>query len=120
TSELAATNSSKALVLGPVPAWKRGLPAQMLSYYITHRSLLPIRSSSFVNNFWDDATATEFFAKHGATFISAWQGVCNAEGCLTRMDDGTLSAFDTAHLSEQGSIFLIDSIADQIFRGASR
>jgi peptidoglycan/LPS O-acetylase OafA/YrhL len=118
TSEFIALNSSKAIVLGPVPAWKRGLPGQMLSYYITHRSLLPRRSKSFVDNFWDDAAAAAFFAKHGATFVSAWAVLCNTEGCLTRMDKGTLSTFDTAHLSEQGSIFLIQKIADQILGGA--
>ncbi len=118
TAEFIASNASRGIVLGPVPAWKRGLPGQMLSYYIVHRSLLPRRSNSFVVNFWDDATATAFFAKHGVTFVSAWAVFCDTEGCLTRMDDGTLSTFDTAHLSEQGSIFLIREIADRLLGSA--
>jgi peptidoglycan/LPS O-acetylase OafA/YrhL len=109
-----ASIGSKIVVLGPVPAWKRRLPDQALSYYITRRSLLPDRSSSFVSNLWNDQTAGQLFTAHGARFISAWQIFCDADGCLTRNADGTLTTFDAAHLSEKASIFLIHAIEEQI------
>lgn len=70
--------------------------------------------ASLVGNFWDDERAKQFFTSRGASFISAWGTFCNAEGCLVRMEDGTLSTFDSAHLSEKAAIFLIAAISDQI------
>jgi hypothetical protein len=57
----------------------------------------------------------------GVEYISARQVLCNAEGCLTRVgptaDD--VVATDVVHLSEQGSIFLVDAIADRLFKPGS-
>ncbi|MGY8683334.1 acyltransferase family protein [Bradyrhizobium sp. UFLA05-153] len=106
----------RIIVLGPVPSWKRGLPEQALSYYITRRQLLPARSSSFVNNLWDDEQARMFFTQQGAEYISAWQVFCNADGCLTRLNDHSPAAIDSVHLTEDSSIFLIDSIEGKLLK----
>jgi hypothetical protein len=55
-------------------------------------------------------------------YISAWRTLCNAEGCLTRIgptaDD--VVATDAIHLSESGSRFLVESIADRLLaKGAT-
>jgi hypothetical protein len=52
----------------------------------------------------------------GAEFISAWDVLCNASGCLTRIGEaaGDISASDQVHLTEKGSIFLVRSVIDQI------
>jgi len=105
---------SRIVVVGPVPWWKRGLPQQMLSFYITHRDLLPIRSSSFVSNLWDDEQARSYITSKGAEYVSAWRIFCNVEGCLTRINERSLSALDTVHLTEDGSTFLVDSIAGKL------
>jgi hypothetical protein len=108
---------SRVVVLGPVPAWKRGLPGQMLSYYITHRTLLPLRSSDFVYDIWDEAAARSFFVGKGAEYVSAWQVLCGADGCLTRVNEGgPLTARDRVHLTEEGSALLIRSIADKLLQ----
>ena len=104
----------RVVVIGPVPLWKRGLPEQSLSYYITHREPLPVRSRSQVYNLWDDSAARSFFVEHGAKYVSAWERFCNPDGCLTRMDEHTLSAMDGVHLTEKASAFLIDRIADKV------
>jgi hypothetical protein len=55
----------------------------------------------------------------GVTFISAWDAMCNAEGCLVRSagsnDKMDISATDLLHLSETGSAFLIRAIERDIF-----
>jgi peptidoglycan/LPS O-acetylase OafA/YrhL len=105
----------RVVIIGPVPLWKRGLPEQSLSYYITHRSYLPQRSNTLVYNLWNDEIARNFFESHGANYVSAWSRFCNTDGCLTKIDDRTLSAVDEVHLSERGSVFLVSAIAGEIF-----
>jgi hypothetical protein len=105
----------RMIVLGPVPAWKRGLAGQMLNYFIKHRSLLPQRSNQLVDNLWDETSAQAFFAGQQVEYISAWNFFCNRDGCLTRLGDaGAMTAIDRHHLSEEASIFLIRSIADKL------
>ena len=104
------------VVLSPVPAWKRGLPGQMQSYYITHRELLAQRSQQFVNNLWEPAIAKRFFADQSVEYISAWDVFCNEAGCLTRLDgSNAITASDYQHLTDEASVFLINSIANRIF-----
>jgi peptidoglycan/LPS O-acetylase OafA/YrhL len=102
--------AARVIVIGPAPLWKRGLPEQFLSYYITHRDRLPERSSAQVKNLWDDRVSGEFFAQQGVEYVSAWGRLCTSDGCLTRTDAHTLSALDGVHLSESASVFLINSI----------
>ncbi|GEM_PF-1529339 len=113
-------DASRVIVLGPVPAWKRALPDQFLSHYITRRRMLPLRSTRFVDNLWDDQTAKSLFEGLGAEYISAWEILCNAEGCLTRVtENGPLTAIDGAHLTEPGSALLVNAMADQLLRSQS-
>jgi hypothetical protein len=106
----------RVIVIGPVPAWKRGLPGQMLHFYITRRSLLPQRSSEFVYDIWDEKTAKRFFSAEGVEYVSAWNIFCNANGCLTRLsENGATTTIDHHHLTEEGSTFLIRSISDLLF-----
>ena len=52
----------------------------------------------------------------GAEFIWAWDLLCNADGCLTRIGEeaSDISASDQVHLTETGSIFLVRSVIGQI------
>jgi len=55
----------------------------------------------------------------GAEFISVWDTLCNADGCLARIGDTAkdISASDQVHLTEKASVFLMQSIIDQVLRG---
>ena len=66
---------------------------------------------------WDDAQARDFFTRQGAEYISSWQVLCNADGCLTRVNERSWSTVDAVHLSEDGSISLIDAIAGKLIGG---
>jgi hypothetical protein len=52
----------------------------------------------------------------GAAYISARDVLCNEEGCLTRLGDeaSDITASDQVHLTEKGSVFLIQSVIDRI------
>jgi len=50
-----------------------------------------------------------------------WDARCNADGCLTRKGNtaGDISASDQVHLTEKGSVFLIESIIDRLLDGTA-
>ena len=112
---LKAQTGARVVVLGSVPWWKRGLPNEVLRYFMLQRKLIPERSDRAER----DGTAAvlrEKLAPTGAEFISARDALCNAEGCLTRIGDtaADISASDQIHLTEKGSAYLIESVIDRV------
>ena len=107
--------NARIVVLGGVPMWQRGLPSEVLRYFMLHRALIPQRSSSGVPTAFD-AVMRARLEPLGAEFISASDVLCNAQGCLTRIGDaaGDLLVSDQVHLTETGSAFLIRSIIDRL------
>jgi len=106
---------ARIIVLGTVPWWKRGLPNEVLRYYFLHHSLIPRRSDRAER----DGSAAALRARLvplGAQFISAWDALCNADGCLTRIGDkaGDIVASDQVHLTEKGSVYLVQSVIDEV------
>jgi hypothetical protein len=114
-----ATNA-RVVVLGSVPWWKRGLPNEVLRYYMLHHRLIPERSTRAEAD-GSAARLRDKVVPAGAEFISVWDVMCNADGCLTRIGDtaGDISATDQVHLTEKGSVFLIQSIIDRILGGTA-
>lgn len=109
---------ARVVVLGSVPWWKRGLPNEVLRHYMLQRKLIPERSDRAE----PDQTAAalrEKLAPTGAEFISAWDALCNTEGCLTRIGDsaGDISASDQIHLTEKGSAYLVESVLGRVLGG---
>jgi peptidoglycan/LPS O-acetylase OafA/YrhL len=108
--------SARVVVLGPVPGWKRGLPNEVLRHYLLHHELIPQRTFQGATTNAYDATMRAALVPLGAEFISGWEALCEAEGCLTRVSDDAsdLTASDHAHLTEKGSIFLVQSIIERV------
>jgi peptidoglycan/LPS O-acetylase OafA/YrhL len=110
---------ARVVVLGPVPVWRRGLPGEVLRYFILHRALIPQRSPSAAPPTAYDAVMRARLEPLGAEFISASDAFCNAQGCLTRIGDAAadITVSDQVHITEKGSIFLIASIIDRLLGG---
>jgi peptidoglycan/LPS O-acetylase OafA/YrhL len=110
---------ARVVVLGPVPTWRRGLPHEVLRYFMLHHRLIPARSNGAVSSNWPDRLLRAKVVPSGAEFISVWDALCNAEGCLTRIGDsaGDISASDQVHLTEKGSVFLVQAIIDEVLGG---
>ena len=81
-----------------------------------HHVLIPVRSSQRVYQLWNDAQMRPAVVEMGAEYISAWDAMCDADGCLTRLGEKPqdIVASDVHHLTESGSKFLIESIRDKI------
>jgi peptidoglycan/LPS O-acetylase OafA/YrhL len=112
-AELKKTTSARIVVLGSVPWWKRGLPHEVLRHFMLHQRLIPERSTRAEPDA-AGATLREKLTPLGAEYISAWDAMCNPDGCLTRTGSaaGDISASDELHLTEKGSEFLVRSILD--------
>ncbi|HXI06477.1 MAG TPA: acyltransferase family protein [Bradyrhizobium sp.] len=106
----------RVVVLGGAPAWRRGLPSEVLRHYMIHRALIPERSPIGANSAAYDAVMRARLEPLGAEFISVSDVFCNAQGCLTRLGDtaGDLTVSDQVHITEKASIFLIASIIDRV------
>jgi hypothetical protein len=111
---------TRIVVLGSVPWWKRGLPNEVLRYFMLHHALIPQRSTRAEAD-KSAATLRTRLVPLGAEFISVWDVMCNADGCLTRLGDaaGDISASDQVHLTEKASVFLVQSIIDQVLGKAT-
>jgi hypothetical protein len=107
---------ARVVVLGPVPTWRRGLPNEVLRYFMLHHGLIPSRSDDAVSSNWQDRLLRAKLVPLGAEYISVWDALCNADGCLTRIGDsaGDISASDQVHLTEKGSEFLVNSVIDRL------
>ena len=114
--------NARVVVLGGVPSWRRGLPSEVLRYYILHRALIPERSPNGSPTSAYDAVMRARLEPLGAEFISASDVFCNAQGCLTRIGDAAadIAVSDQVHITEKASIFLIASIIDRVLGGAGK
>jgi peptidoglycan/LPS O-acetylase OafA/YrhL len=107
----------KIVVLGRVPVWQGGLPKVMVGYHRAHFGEWPTRiAQSEQEKFWDGYMRDKL-TPLGVKFISAWDALCNKEGCLVRAPSDKLLPMQTdiLHLSEAGSDWLVKAIEPDLF-----
>jgi hypothetical protein len=111
--------NARVVVLGGVPVWRRGLPSEVLRYFILHRKLIPEHAPGAVPPSAYDAVMRARLEPLGAEFISASDVFCNEQGCLTRIGDAAadITVSDKVHITEKASVFLIASIIDRLLGG---
>jgi hypothetical protein len=111
--------NARVVVLGGVPTWRRGLPSEVLRYFILHRKLIPEHAPGAVPPSAYDAVMRARLEPLGAEFISASDVFCNEQGCLTRIGDAAadITVSDKVHITEKASVFLIASIIDRLLGG---
>lgn len=114
-----ASPSSKVIVLGPVPEWKGTLLRQVLDFSIANRTLPPRYMTNGLDEnlkLWDAHFKANAHAL-GAEYVSAYDALCNENGCLTRTSDDPsgLTAVDWGHLSQAGARHLAEALKDTVF-----
>lgn len=99
-------------LIGPVPQWIDTLPKQLYLYFKSdtfHK--LPQRMQFGLNqNFIQLEPLLSNFSNHlGVNYISPFKILCDEIGCITRLGEtgDTLVSWDSAHLTNVGSIFLV-------------
>lgn len=101
-------------LIGPVPQWHNGLPRQMaIAYRENGFSALPERLASGVlpGPFSIDEAMRATAEELEIAYFSPVQGFCDAQGCraLSPQPNSALVAWDDAHLTTEGSIFLMSN-----------
>jgi peptidoglycan/LPS O-acetylase OafA/YrhL len=107
--------NARIVVLGSVPWWKRGLPNEVLRYFMLHHRLIPERFNGAEPD-GSGAVLRNKLAPLGAEFISVWDVMCNTTGCLTRVGGNAMdiTASDQVHLTEKASVFVVQSVIDSV------
>jgi peptidoglycan/LPS O-acetylase OafA/YrhL len=107
---------ARVIVLGPVVLWRRGLPNEVLRHYLLYHQLIPVRSQAGLWIIDIDAGLRRAAMAGGGEFISSGEVLCNDEGCLTRLGGAAsdIIASDQVHLTEKGSVFLVQGIIDRV------
>src|SRR5260370_41968710 len=110
--------NARVIVLGSVPWWKRGLPNEVMRYFMLHHRLIPERSARAEAD-RSGAGLREKLGPLGAGYIFLWDAMGNAGRCLTRIRDagGDITASDQGHFTEKSPVVLAQSIIDQLLRG---
>ena len=120
-TKLRALQIPRIIVMGPPPIWDGGLPKAAYDYYRTdplHR-LPPLRSSFRVADAWYgyEKAFRARVQEMGVDYISSWDALCNGKECQTRPpnDASQLMAFDYAHLTIPGAVYLAKLITPCLF-----
>jgi peptidoglycan/LPS O-acetylase OafA/YrhL len=113
--QLKALKIPRIVILGPVPVWKRTLPHSIVNAYRLN-GFAPDRIATGVSGQNVDLAMEAFSKSADVEYISAYQVFCNTEGCLTRVGPAAegVVVTDIIHLSESGSQYLVDAIANRL------
>jgi peptidoglycan/LPS O-acetylase OafA/YrhL len=108
------------LLIGTVPQWDYPLPKTLFNAYRANKfATIPTRLRFSLKSAGSgiDPKLAELAGTMGIAYFSPKSVLCDAEGCLTTTD-GTvenLTAFDYAHLTEAGAVFLLQNSRQAIF-----
>ena len=118
---IAVSPNSKIVIIGPFPKWGETLKKQLIKYFnktgLTPPTYMPTGLES------EDSDFDQFFNEklrgtNNVKYISAFENMCNGNGCLTRVSDNVnaLTAVDWGHLTSSGAIILVDKVKSLIFQ----
>jgi hypothetical protein len=115
--ELKRIGIKRIIVVGPLVRWgNRGLPVNVMDYYFRHaHQSLPDRTTFRTDGADLDARIRQKARADGVEYISAWDVFCNQDGCLARVGNNQLTAWDNAHLTVAGSDYLANAIKSRLF-----
>jgi peptidoglycan/LPS O-acetylase OafA/YrhL len=111
---------SRIVVIGSVPAWPQ--PPQIMlykAYRADPRHGVPDRLFGFdTRTRAVDRQLRDITSSSGVAYISAYDALCNENGCLVRLGDTAkdIVQVDLTHFSAAGSSFFVRQIAQQIFK----
>lgn len=106
------------VLIGPAPGWVKRLPSVLMSYWqndALHR-LPPPRShyGLLPDNAAIDQKMRALSTRLGIDYLSIYDRLCNADGCLNRLGDDItqLTYFDTQHMTTSGAVYFASGIMD--------
>jgi len=116
----------KIIVIGPLPQWNNTLIANIVAHWKKDPShaMPPVYIKDGLDSAIPilDQHMRTLLKDTGAVYISAYEKMCNADGCISRTGNtgDRITAIDYGHLSEAGSIYLSDKIEDYFVQSPDR
>ena len=107
---LKAAGIAQVQVVGPVPRWHPSLPIVLTRFGVSFVDLPDrIRLGLDPATRQLDLDMKRFVADRGASYISPYTILCNADGCLIRTgtEIASMMQWDVSHLTRRGSEFLV-------------
>jgi hypothetical protein len=114
------------VLLGPVPRWEGSLLRSLLRCWRPRSSAeeFPRYSKCGLDPtvLEADTSLRQMARRLGIRYISAYQALCNGDGCLTHVNDGgdQLSTYDSGHLSAGAARYLVAAIRGELFSAEFR
>lgn len=109
---LKAAGIKNIALVGPVPQWENNLPKQ-LSIYCKQK--IPCEVPHYMSMglipkvFEIDVLMSQFALNQKIHYLSPTKIMCGQNGCIVRQTDeaSSITAWDVAHLTDSGSIYLV-------------
>lgn len=96
-------------VVGPIPRYNAPLP-HLMAEAIVHHNPEMFRTHLNPDTQDLDARISAIAASLNVSHVSLWHALCKQDRCMTEGGDGAPLQFDTAHLTESGSIAVASSL----------
>jgi peptidoglycan/LPS O-acetylase OafA/YrhL len=115
-SALREAGAKRIIWVGPVPIWQDTPPHLFVQFYFDHHALIPERSQSVRFSREADQKIGRVISDLGVEYLSAFDELCNADGCLIRVGDkpDDLVSADLVHLLPHASKYLAAKLTDRI------
>jgi hypothetical protein len=111
-------NGITILIVGPTPRWSDDLPKIVYRYWKKHKALPPIYyGESLEPNIHEmDLQLRTIANENHALYYSAWDRLCNADGCLNRIPntENALTTLDEDHITPAAARYLVQGLSEDI------
>ena len=100
---------------GAAMPWGDPLPKEIIRYFRKHREIPKYLKNNSHKMFFDIDKKMKILSSNlNVKYQSPMSILCNEQGCLTRIDNSknSITAWDESHLTEKGSIYLINKFYD--------
>jgi len=120
-AELRSLGVRHVVVVGPTPSWPNGL-AQALFREVRREGLdrFPMRVKHELSAApaRADRRLRPLARELGVTYVAALDVLCNADGCLARVQDRAdrLAFWDQSHFTSAGSAWFVDAVSGELLR----
>ncbi len=110
----------RVVIIGEMPTWKLHLPDAIYKYWREHGDVPQGKMTDYLlndNAFVHEPIVREFAQQQGVRYIPTLPSICSERKCMWNLSDekkSDLTFFDYGHLSPNGAIYFVRSIADQL------
>jgi peptidoglycan/LPS O-acetylase OafA/YrhL len=116
---LRRVSGARIVLLGQLPNWTERVPRLLFNESRRRRFAVVPTRLPFLDGHYDraDRVLREEATRLGVAFVSAYGILCDADGCLVRLDGGpaVLTTWDDHHLTSAGSTFVARALAPRLF-----